>query len=206
MLFRSTSGAGCTSTCNRTLIVNQLPSCDISGNTTICAGGSTSFTATGGGTYSWSGPGGFSAATAGTGPISAAGLYTVVVTSGAGCTSTCNRTLTVNPLPVVSCSANPSLIDITSLAHNSQLAVDLTGSADTDPTHYTYLWTEDGAGSFDANNISNPVYTAGILDAGGTVNFTITVTNTITGCSNSQGCSLNVSAGGSCPQVPTSSV
>ncbi|WP_164972818.1 T9SS type A sorting domain-containing protein, partial [Lacibacter luteus] len=123
-----------------------------------------------------------------------------------GCDSTANYTLVVNPLPVIVCSANPTLIDITSAAHSSQLDVDLSGNADTDPTHYTYSWTEDGAGSFDFSDIKNPVYKAGILDAGQTITFTVTVTNKATGCVSTSTCSVNVNSAGSCPEVPTSEV
>jgi uncharacterized protein YjdB len=123
-----------------------------------------------------------------------------------GCDSTANYTLVVNPLPIISCSATPTLIDITSAAHNTQLDVSLVGNADTDPTHYTYVWTEDGIGSFNFNNIKNPVYTAGILDAGQTISFTVTVTNTRTGCVSVSNCSVQVNLAGTCPEVPTSEV
>jgi hypothetical protein len=123
-----------------------------------------------------------------------------------GCDSTANYTLVVNPLPIISCSVDPTLIDITSAAHNTQLNVDLSGNADTDPTHYTYAWTEDGAGSFNFNNIKNPVYTAGVLDAGQVISFTVTVTNIATGCVSISNCSVTVNSAGSCPGVPTSEV
>ena len=121
-------------------------------------------------------------------------------------TATDNAVLTVNPNPVISCSATPSLIDITSAAHNSQLSVDLSANADTDPTHYTYVWTEDGAGSFNFNDIQNPVYTAAVLDAGQIVSFTVTVTHIDTRCSTVSECSLTVNTAGICPIVETSSI
>src|SRR5215204_1733925 len=55
-----TSSGSCTSTCQRTLTVNTPITCNVTGNNTICSGGSASFTATAGGsTYVWSGPGSF---------------------------------------------------------------------------------------------------------------------------------------------------
>jgi hypothetical protein len=51
-----TDANGCTSSCSRTLTVNPLPVCNITGNNTVCSGVSTSFIATGGTSYSWSGP------------------------------------------------------------------------------------------------------------------------------------------------------
>jgi hypothetical protein len=130
--------------------------------------------------------------------------YTITSTNCG--TASNDAVLTVNPNPVIACSATPSLIDITSAAHNSQLDVDLSVNADTDPTHYSYTWTEDGAGSFNFNNIKNPVYTAAVLDAGQTVSFTVTVTHIATGCSSVSQCSLTVNTAGSCPEVVTSSI
>jgi hypothetical protein len=130
--------------------------------------------------------------------------YTITSTNCG--TASNDAVLTVNPNPVIACSATPSLIDITSAAHNSQLDVDLSANADTDPTHYSYTWTEDGAGSFNFNNIKNPVYTAAVLDAGQTVSFTVTVTHIATGCSSVSQCSLTVNTAGSCPEVVTSSI
>ncbi|WP_139256526.1 hypothetical protein, partial [Flavisolibacter ginsengisoli] len=49
------SGENCTSTCTRELTVNPLPECSITGNNVICAGQTTSFTASGGTSYSWTG-------------------------------------------------------------------------------------------------------------------------------------------------------
>jgi hypothetical protein len=90
-----TAGGGCTSSCSRTLTVNQPPSCNITGNNTICSYQSASFTATGGGTYLWS----TGATSAVISNLTAAGTYSVTVTSGAGCTSSCSRELIVNHPP-----------------------------------------------------------------------------------------------------------
>ena len=143
-----------------------------------------------------------------TATVSGVGTVTIryAITSENCGTASDDAVLTVNPNPVISCSATPSLIDITSAAHNSQLSVDLSANADTDPTHYTYAWTEDGAGSFNFSDIQNPVYTAAVLDAGQTVSFTVTVTHIATGCTSISECSLTVNTAGSCPEVITSSI
>jgi hypothetical protein len=143
-----------------------------------------------------------------TASVSGVGTVTIryTVTSANCGTATDDADLTVNPNPVISCSATPTLIDIKSAAHNSQLNVDLSANADTDPTHYTYAWTEDGAGSFNFSDIKNPVYTAGVSDGGQVISFTVTVTHIATGCSTTTECSLTVSAAGSCPAVPTSAI
>jgi hypothetical protein len=128
------------------------------------------------------------------------------LTNQYGCDSTATYVLTVNPLPIVSCTVDPSTIDITSATHNTQLDVNLSANADTDPTHYSYTWKEDGAGSFNFSNIKNPVYTASVLDAGQTVSFKVIVTNNLTGCVDSSTCSITVNTAGNCPEVPTSEV
>ncbi len=65
----------------------------------------------------------------------AVGTYWLIAASQSGCKDSCSFTLSKDfTPPVASCSATPSLIDITSAAHNSQLDVSLAGSTDTDPT------------------------------------------------------------------------
>jgi hypothetical protein len=204
----TTDANGCTTTCSATITVpSELIATD--GHVGTCVGtsnGSVTITFSGGtGPYTieFNGVGGFVAQTS---PKTysglAAGPYTWIVKDANGCTTNGAETVNAIPLPVVSCSATGP-IDITSLAHSSQLSVDFTGSDDTDPDNYTYVWTEDGAGSFNFNNIKNPVYTAGVLDAGGTINFTVTVTHKTTGCTKTSNCSVNVSAAGTCPTVET---
>jgi hypothetical protein len=104
-----TASGGCTSTCSRTLTVNEPPSCNITGNNTICVGNTATFTATGGGSYAWSGPAGFTAGNVAViSNLTAQGTYNVTVTSAAGCTSSCSRTLTVNPNPTVDAGNPPA--------------------------------------------------------------------------------------------------
>ena len=95
-----TDANGCQSTCQRTLTVNPSPPCAITGGSnSVCAGSTTTWCATTGmTTYSWTGPGGFTANTECI-TIGTAGTYIVTITDGSGCQSTCQRTLTVNPLP-----------------------------------------------------------------------------------------------------------
>jgi gliding motility-associated-like protein len=91
----------CTSTAETTVTVNPLPTASITGNFEICAGETTTLTASGGTSYAWS-----------TGDLTAdinvgtAGLYTVTVTDGNGCTGTTTINLTVNPLPTAAISGD----------------------------------------------------------------------------------------------------
>ncbi|KPJ60644.1 MAG: hypothetical protein AMJ46_05100 [Latescibacteria bacterium DG_63] len=98
-----TDANGCQNTCDRTLTVYDLPTCEITGTNNICIGATTDFCGPGGmSVYSWTGPGGFSASTQCTGPIGTAGLYVLTITDANGCQSTCDRTLTLYDLPVCS--------------------------------------------------------------------------------------------------------
>ena len=92
-----------TTTCTHTYqSSNPLPTCNITGGAdAVCAGSSTTWSATAGMTaYSWTGPGGFTATTQNI-TITVAGTYTVTITGANGCQSTCSRTLNVTPLPAV---------------------------------------------------------------------------------------------------------
>jgi hypothetical protein len=204
--YTYTNANNCTNSDPATVTVNSLPTVTANDGS-ICFGeGTVQLTASpAGGTWSGahvSAGGLFSAAGLSAGPY----VVTYTYTDANSCTNSDPATVTVNPNPVISCSASPNLIDIKSAAHNSQLNVDLSSNADTDPTHYTYLWTEDGAGSFNFSNIKNPVYTAGVSDGGQVISFTVTVTHIASGCSTTTQCSLTVSAAGSCPAGPTSAI
>jgi hypothetical protein len=204
--YTYTNANNCTNSDPATVTVNALPTVTAN-DASVCVGqGTVQLTASpAGGTWSGanvSASGLFNAAGLAAGPY----VVTYTYTNANNCTNSDPATVTVNPNPVISCSATPVLIDITSAAHNSQLNVDLSANADANPANYTYAWTEDGAGSFNFSNIKNPVYTAAVLDAGQTVSFTVTVTHIATGCSTVSQCSLTVNTAGSCPEVTTSSI
>jgi hypothetical protein len=90
-----TTAAGCTASDSFTLTVNPLPTPNITGDNSICAG-ETSLLDAGAGfaTYAWN-----TGASAQTLVANTTGTYTVTVTTAAGCTATDDFTLTVNPLP-----------------------------------------------------------------------------------------------------------
>jgi uncharacterized repeat protein (TIGR01451 family) len=90
---------GCNGTATRTVTVNPLPTVNISGNNTICIGNSTTLTAGGASTYVWNT--GASTAAITVSPV-ANTTYTVTATDANGCINTSTRTVTVNPLPVLS--------------------------------------------------------------------------------------------------------
>ncbi|MBK9335971.1 MAG: hypothetical protein IPM98_05080 [Lewinellaceae bacterium] len=107
-----TDGNGCTDEATATLIVNPLPVAAISGDLEICAGESTTLTASGGTGYLWSTGDNIDAA-----PIGLAGAYTVTVTDANTCTNTAEATVTVNPLPTAAISGDLDICagDVTTL-------------------------------------------------------------------------------------------
>ena len=120
----ATNAEGCSATTNVTVTVNPLPTISVSGNTTLCAGNSTSLTASGADSYSWS-TGDNTASVS----ISAFGVYTVTGTSTAGCSNTANVTVLVSQPPVITITG----------------ATDICAGESTTLTAYggeTYLWSD----------------------------------------------------------------
>lgn len=159
-----------------TVTVNAVPAqptidpADGDPSLTFCSGGSVILTSSAGTTYLWS-----TGAT--TQNISAiiSGNYTVQITNAAGCLSIASapKTVTVNPLPVITVSAIPGTI---CFGETSSLTA--TGGG-------TYLWSPSG--DLDFNNIASPVYDPSITGTNPTsptqitTTFSVTVTNA--GCS-----------------------
>jgi len=124
---------GCTGTGSGTVTVNPQPTVAVN-NQTICAGQSTTLTATpsvGGGTYSWT-PGGATTQTINVTP-GATTTYTVTYTLN-GCTATGSGTVTISP--------NPTITVV-----NDTICAGQTGSLTATPSAGggTYSWTPGGA-------------------------------------------------------------
>ena len=91
-----------------TLAVNPLPSVAIASNSPLCLGEQLQLTATGGATYRWSGPNNYTSDSQN--PVisqitlAQAGIYNVVVTTAAGCTSSASTTVAVGSRPTVTIS------------------------------------------------------------------------------------------------------
>ncbi len=106
-----TNSSGCSSTCSKTIYVSAAPSCNITvsgcgNNNTICQGQTASLCAPSGNgyTYTWSN-GSHSRCI----NVTTAGTYTVTVTNSSGCSSTCSKTITVNPRPSCTISGNTTI-------------------------------------------------------------------------------------------------
>ncbi|CAN5703761.1 hypothetical protein BH10BAC2_BH10BAC2_42740 [soil metagenome] len=125
-----TNANGCSSTCSKTVSVNPLPDCTISGNTSFCAGGSTQLCApAGNASYLWS-----TGATESCITVTEAGTYTVTVTNANGCSSTCSKTVTVNALPACG-------ITVTGCYKNSICQGQTATLCATAGSGYTYYWS-----------------------------------------------------------------
>ena len=144
-------------------VINAAPTAAVTGTNTICAGQSTTFTASGGASYRWN-----TGAT--TAPITvtpaANTTYTVTVTNAAGCTATASRTVTVNPLPTASISGT------TTVCATSSTALTASGGS-------SYSWsTGAGTTAINVSPAANTTYTVTVSSAAGctaTANATVTV-------------------------------
>jgi PKD repeat protein len=155
-------------TCQAITVNCVAPAVTISGNSTVCAGSSTTLSATGSGSYRWSNGSTTSAIT-----VNQAGSYTVTVTNAQGCTS-------VSSPFVVQLLAQP-VSDFAFAATNWSVAFTNTS---TNVVGATYLWN---FGDNTTNTEANPthVYTqAGTFTvsltattcSANTMNHTITIT------------------------------
>jgi gliding motility-associated-like protein len=148
-----TQQGGCTATGTTVVVANPLPTPNITGITSICAGATTTFDAGAYTSYQWSGSLGTGQfATTGT-----AGTYTVTVTDANGCTGTDNITLIVNPNPA------PVITGVTSICQGTSTTLNA------GPGFATYIWS-GGLGAAQTASVS----TSGT--------YTVTVTFA-TGCS-----------------------
>ncbi len=109
-----TSSNGCTSVCSKTVIVDALPACIITGDQIICEGESTQLCVPpGAASYWWSNGAMTNCIT-----VSTPGAYSVTVTYANGCSSVCSTTVTVSPAPVcailgdcvIPCGGQPILL------------------------------------------------------------------------------------------------
>lgn len=121
----------CADTTIQTIIVYPLPVVSVS-SATICAGETTTLTASGANTYSWSTGATIDSVTVS--PTSTAS-YTVTGISALGCVGTGIGTVVVNPLPVVTISSNADLASNSATICKGQAATLTASGAD------SYSWS-----------------------------------------------------------------
>ena len=153
------ASTGCTNSAVSSVIVNSLPNVSgIPSSSVICNGATLTLNGTGADTYSWTG--GITNGVSFTPSVTAS--YTVTGTNTlTGCSSTnvAIQTVTVNPLPILTASASVPAVCI------------------------------GGTTSLHAAGANTYTWTGGILDAvsfspSATTSYTLTGTNTLSGCSN----------------------
>jgi hypothetical protein len=116
---------GCSSICSKTVIVNPLPLCIITGDDFICEGQATQLCVPAGAmSYLWS-----TGATTNCILVNEAGTYSVTVTSLNGCISICSTIVTLNPTPVCMITGNDTICD----GQSTQLCVPAGATS--------YLWS-----------------------------------------------------------------
>jgi hypothetical protein len=179
---------GCMNTCSRLLTVHKLPECAITGETVVCAGTTTEFHAPADmKTYAWTGPNGFASSDQSI-TVGAAGEYRLTIIDQNGCTSSCEKTLTVNPLPVCEIrNVPPALVAPTGMKSYSWTMPDKTTADTATITIPMSGWYEltivdnNGCQSTCRHLIEGPSACAVTPDyaevcAGGSVTFEVTAT------------------------------
>ncbi len=172
-----TDASSCIQTQTVTVTVNSLPTISISPTSaTICAGSSTTLTASGASSYTWSPTTGLSASTGAsvTANPSSTTTYTVTGTGSNGCTNTKTVVVNVNPVPSLTFSPSSPAICI-----GSTTTLTASGAS-------TYTWSP----STGLNTTSGATVSA---------NPTVTTTYSISatgsnGCAGTQTLSVTVNA------------
>lgn len=178
----NTSGCGTDAISNHiSVTVNPLPGAVAGADRAICEGTNTQIgiAAVTGSTYSWtSSPAGFTSTVANptVSPIVTT-TYTVVETiTATGCTNTNSVVVTANPIPAAVAGANRSICINTTTQIG---AANVAGN--------TYLWSSAPAGF--TSTIANPTVKPQI-----STTYTVVVTNTASGCTNSSNVAVSVYA------------
>ena len=138
------------------VVVCNIPSPQIIGSTTFCAGGTTSLSATPGfAQYAWS-----SGQTTATIAANAAQTYTLTVRDAAGCTGTATVEITQGPEITITLVPTPS--SACTGSGNGTIRL----STNSGNTGHVYAWS-NGATTRDIDNLSAGTYTVTVRDAAG---------------------------------------
>jgi len=150
-----TGTGGCTSTAQTTVTVNNNPTPNITGDTLICRGESTTLTANGGSTYVWGSQAGSSITV--TPNIST--IYQVVATSAQGCTQSATVSVDVSTLIL---NGIMSISDTCSHS-NGSISLNVGNGIGT----YSYQWSHGGPNSDSLTHLSTGDYIVTVTDAAG---------------------------------------
>jgi large repetitive protein len=175
-----TNASGCFATSAATVVtVNSLPTVSISpAYVSICAGTSTTLTASGLSNYNWSPSTGLSANTGATvtaNPTSTT-TYTISGTGANGCTGSRTVTVTVNPRPTPTISGTSSFCSSSSSNYSTQSGSGIS----------SYLWSVTGGGAINSGQGTSSVSVSWISSG------SISVSYTSNGCAAAQAATLSV--------------
>lgn len=160
----ATNGCG-TSTANKTITVNPLPTLVTSStNSNICEGQTTTITATGGTSYTWQ-PGGSNSASIAASPMISTS-YTLTGSNSFGCITNVQEVVIVNPTPTVNTQSSASTVCV-----NGTATLSASGSAN------TYSWNGGPAG---AQTVVSPSVTTTYTVVGEYVTTGCTTSNFVT--------------------------
>lgn len=144
-----TNSQGCTGSAGGSVAIPVNQTVNISGNTSFCAGGSTTLTATPGfAAYAWS-----TGSTAQVLNVSSAGLYSITITNAGGCTATAAVTVQANGL-------TPALQSNEVFCQGNSLTITVVG------TYAGYAWS-DGSSQPLLTVTQAGLYTVTVTDATG---------------------------------------
>lgn len=132
---------GCKNTTSTVVTVNPLPTVDVSGKDTVCAGTSTSLVAKGAVNFRWNN--GSTSFMINPSPLLTT-TYTVVGSDAKGCKDTVDYTVNVNPLPII------KILGIDGLCRGESTVLTASGAQ-------TYLWNTGSTD--DSIKVSPPVNT-----------------------------------------------
>jgi len=152
-----TDSKGCTDTDNMVVTVNPKPNASAGPDRIVCAGATTSLTATGGVSFSWS-----NGATTGSITVSPASstTYTVTVTDINGCQATDQAVVTVNPIPTADAGASKVIC--------SGESVTLSASASGGTPGYSFFWsTGQNSSSVVVTPTTTTTYNVTVTDSKG---------------------------------------
>jgi gliding motility-associated-like protein len=169
---------GCMQTGTVTVTVNPVPVADAGPDQTICMGSSTTIGSApvAGNTYSWAPASGLNSTTSSipTASPSATTNYVVTVTGSNTCTSMDTVKITVNPSPAANAGSNKTIcVGASTILGAATVPGD------------TYAWSP--AGGLSATNTAQPV-----ASPNATTTYTLTETNTLTGCTKSNSVTVTV--------------
>ena len=165
---------GCTDNASVIIIVNSAPTVTLNpSNATICAGESVTISASGAQTYSWNT--GSSGSSITVNPTNQT-TYSVVGQNGTCAGNPVTSTISVSAAPTVNASAN-----VTTILVGGTVTFSSAGSGAT-----SYSWDFGDGNSSTQTNPSHTYSSSGI--------FTVTLTGTLNGCSNTSQLTINVGA------------